>query len=373
MTWDPAQPYNELPKLPPNSEVESKAVLKATTAARAALAALDQAVQRIPNPAVLVNSIPLLEAQASSEIENIVTTTDDLFRFAQHAEEATSPEVKETLRYRAALFAGVESLDHRPLTSRTAIEVCTRIKDREVGFRDLPGTYIGNPATREAIYTPPEGQSRIAEMIANWEQFIHQRRTLDPLVILGIQHYQFEAIHPFSDGNGRTGRILNVLLLMDTGLLKHPVLYLSRYIINHKDEYYRHLLEVTRSASWESWLLFMIEGVRVTAMDTLQKIDRVQALQTRMRDEIRAATSAGANADLLDALFEQPYCRIANVMEQCKVSRPTATKWLNELVRAESIVDLRLGRDRLFINHRFLDILAGVEELTEPEKDPTLF
>lgn len=373
MEWLPDRPYNELPELPPSEPLETVAVLKATTNARAALAALDQAIRRIPNPAVLVNSIPLLEAQASSEIENIVTTTDELFRFAQHSEEATNPEVKETLRYRAALFAGVQSIESRPLTVSTAIEVCTRIKDREMDLRSLPGTYIGNPATREAIYTPPEGKVRIAEKLGNWERFIHDRAVLDPLVILAAQHYQFEAIHPFADGNGRTGRILNMLLLLETGLLHQPVLHLSRYIIQHKDEYYRRLLEVTQSAAWEQWLLFIIEGVRVTALDTLAKIDLIQELQLTMRDEIRSLTSAGSNADLLDLLFEQPYCRIVNVTERCGVSRPTAAKWLGELARGGSLIDVRVGRERLFINQRFLDILARVDVSPISAGDPTLF
>lgn len=372
MEWVPSQPYNDLPELPPAAPLETRAVLKATTAARAALAALDQAVRRIPNPAVLVNSIPLLEAQASSEIENILTTTDDLFRFAQHSEDSAAPEVKETLRYSAALFAGAQSIERRPLTVSTAIEVCTRIRDREMGLRSLPGTFIGNPVTREAIYTPPEGKSRIAEKLSNWERFIHDRGDLDPLVILAAQHYQFEAIHPFADGNGRTGRILNVLLLLETGLLQQPVLYLSRYIIQHKDEYYRRLLEVTRSGVWEAWLLFMIRGVQVTAEDTLLKIDLIQQLQLTMREEIKTLTSAGSNADLLDVLFEQPYCRIANVVDRCGVSRPTATKWLSELAGNGSLLDMRLGRERLFINQRFLDVLTRTEA-SGPADDATLF
>lgn len=374
MSWVPDQPYNTLPTLPPSGvELETKAVLKAAVDARAALAALDQAVYRIPNPSVLVNAIPLLEAQASSEIENIVTTTDDLFRFAQHPEDAASPEVKETLRYRSALFAGVRSIESRPLTSSTAIDVCMRIKGREMGLRNLPGTFIGDPRTRAATYTPPTGTSLIAELLTNWEQFIHDRRMLDPLVILAVQHYQFEAIHPFADGNGRTGRILNVLLLIDCGLLRHPVLYLSRYIIERKDEYYRRLLEVTRSGAWEPWILFVIEGIRITARDSLLKIDRIQELQQRMREEIKSLTSAGANSDLLDVLFEQPYCRITNVIERCGVSRPTATKWLGELVDAGSVIDIRRGRDRLFINHRFLDILAGAMSAGEDDTDLRLF
>ncbi|GAB2563198.1 Fic family protein [Leucobacter ruminantium] len=356
--WQPDRPFNELPD-PPIDQLETKAVLKATIEARTALASLDQAIRRIPNPAVLVSALPLLEAKASSEIENIVTTTDELFRLASDTEEQASPETKETLRYRFALFAGLRSLQNRPLTSSTAMEVCSRIKAREMRVRDLSGTYIGNPATKIARYTPPEGRSIIEQKLSSWEKFIHGNPDLDPLVIMAAAHYQFEAIHPFADGNGRTGRILNILLLTERGLLREPVLYLSRHIIRNKDEYYERLLSVTRDDDWEGWLLFMLEGVRSTSFETLRIIDEIQSLQLTMREELRDTTSAGANADLLDLLFEQPYCRISIVMERCGVSRPTASKWLRELGDAGKLRDLRVGRERLFINHRFLEVLSA--------------
>lgn len=356
--WSADIPFNDLPD-PPAERFETISVLKATVEARSALAALDQAVQRIPNPGVLVSALPLLEAQASSEIENIVTTTDELFRLVADAEEDATPATKETLRYRAALFAGLQSLQTRPLTTTTAIEVCSRIKGREMTVRELPGTYIGNPITKQARYTPPNGREVILEKLAAWESFIHGNSELDPLVMMAAAHYQFEAIHPFSDGNGRTGRILNVLILSETGLLREPVLYLSRYIIKHKEEYYARLLEVSSKGDWESWLLFMLRGVAVTSRETLTIIDEIQMLQKDMQEEVRTITSAGANADLLDLLFEQPYLRISNVMEACGVSRPTATKWLGELLEAKKLHDLRIGRERLFINHRFLNILRA--------------
>lgn len=356
--WSPNTPYNELPE-PPVEDLESKAVLKATVEARAAIASLDQAIQRIPNPAVLVSAIPLLEAKASSEIENIVTTTDELFRLAADSEEHASPETKETLRYRAALFAGLRSLAKRPLTTATASEVCTLIKGREMRVRELPGTFIGNAATQEPRYTPPEGRETILQKLSSWERFIHEDSGVDPLVKMAAAHYQFEAIHPFSDGNGRTGRILNILLLMEAGLLREPVLYLSRHIIRNKDDYYERLLAVTRDSDWERWLLFMLEGVRATSIETLCIIDDIQALQLTMREELQALTTAGANALLLDLLFEQPYCRISDVMSACHVSRPTASKWLSELHAAGKLRDIRIGRERLFINHRFLGVLAA--------------
>jgi Fic family protein len=345
--------------------------MRATVEARVAVASLDQATRRIPNPAVLINSIPILEAQASSEIENIVTTTDELFRNAADVAESASPETKETLRYRAALFSGLDSLRTRPLSVTTAIEICTTVQGREMNIRSLPGTVIANPSTRRAIYTPPVGEALIRGLLGNWETYIHRVDGVDPLIKMAVAHYQFEAIHPFSDGNGRTGRILNILMLVNAGLLASPVLYLSRYIIRNKDEYYHRLLEVTRSGAWEEWILFLLEAVRATAAGTLIKVDMIQDLQGEIREQLRG-TAAGANSDLLDLLFEQPYCRIADVMASCAVSRPTASKWLNELVANEMLIDVRAGRERLFINWRFLDLLQQDGPSGAPDQ-PVLF
>lgn len=372
MAWVADEPYNDLPPLPPTVEAETREVLKATIEARTVLASLDQAARRVANPTVLINSLPLLEAQASSEIENIVTTNDELFRFAQDESAATNPATTETLNYRSALFAGVRLIESRPLSVTTAGEICTRVKNREMPIRRNPGTFIGNPETKEAIYTPPVGEARIREMLGNWEQFIHARNGLDPLVVMAIAHYQFEAIHPFEDGNGRTGRILNVLMLMSAGLLGQPILYLSRYIIEHKDEYYRRLLAVTRDGAWNEWILFLIEGIRQTATSTVVKIDQIQELQGRALGAIREATGS-ANADLLAVIFEQPYCRIANVIDRCKVSRPTATNWLNGLVATGVLHDVRRGRERIFINTKLLDVLVRPDSVTGNNPAPALF
>lgn len=372
MSWRAEDPYNDLPLLPPAAELETKRVLKATIEARSALATLDQASRRIPNPNVLINSIPLLEAQASSEIENIVTTADELFRFAQDESAAASPDTKETLRYRAALFAGLESIKQRPLSATTAIEVCSMIKLREMHVRNLPGTYIGNPQTKQAIYTPPSDALALRDLLSNWERFIHESGDLDPIVVMAVAHYQFEAIHPFEDGNGRTGRILNVLLLVGSGLLQLPILYLSRYIIQNRADYYKLLLSVTAESNWEEWVLFIVEGLRQTALATVQKIDAIRELQDWTAERIREVTSAGSNSDLLSVLFEQPYCRITNVIDSCHVSRPTATGWLNALVTAGVLFDVRVGRERLFINSAFVNLLTR-DEPQSARDEPTLF
>lgn len=370
MTWQPADPYDELPELPPKVELETKQVLKAVIEARTALATLGQAARRMTNPTVLINSIPLLEAQASSEIENIVTTADDLFRFAHDELAATNPATKETLKYRTALFAGIRLIETRPLSSKTAVQVCTIVKGHEMDVRKLPGTFIGNPATRAAIYTQPSSENVIRDKLDNWESFLHQPGGLDPLVVMAVAHYQFEAIHPFEDGNGRTGRIMNILMLMSAGLIDQPILYLSRYIIQHKDDYYRLLLEVTRDGNWEEWILFVLEGIRTTALSTVVKIDQIQDLQNETLSTIREVTSA-ANADLLAVLFEQPYCRISNVVSRCGVSRPTATNWLNALVRERVLIDIKAGRERIFINSKFFNLLMRPE--IAPETEPTFF
>jgi len=222
-------------------------VLKATVAASRALARLDGACKRLPDPTMLINLIPLMEAQASNEIENIVTANDELFKAAHGALTPPTPQVKEALRCCEALRAGVESLTSRSLTKQTAIDICSRLLGRPSIIRNTPGTYIGTPTNGKRIYTPPEGREIILDHLSAWEKFLHGDHGVDPLVVMALAHYQFEAIHPFFDGNGRTGRILNLLTLIETGLLELPILYLSGHIVRHKDEYYSLLNAVTRS------------------------------------------------------------------------------------------------------------------------------
>ena len=231
MAFDPNRPFNDLPDLPPASETETRAILRSCIAARAALAELRVSGTLIPNQAMLINSIPLLEAQASSEIENIVTTADRLFRYANDTAGRSDPATREALRYRTALHRGFEMLDQRPVSTAIAVEVCRTIKGVELDIRNTPGTALVNDATDEVIYTPPEGEDVLRSKLANWERYIHETGEIDPLIRLAVMHYQFEAIHPFVDGNGRTGRVLNLLYLVDKGLLDLPVLYLSRHII----------------------------------------------------------------------------------------------------------------------------------------------
>ncbi len=360
MSWSPGVPFNELPPLPPEGvDLEPRRVLKATIEARSALATLAQACQLLPNPTILIHAVPLLEAQASSEIENIVTTADELFK---HAESGGGDQAtKEALRYRSAIFAGVDSVKSRPLTASTATRVCSVLHGRDMHVRAVPGTRIANPVTREIIYAPPEGADLIREKLSAWERFIHAGDDLDPLVRMAVAHYQFEAIHPFHDGNGRTGRVLNILMLIEAGLLNDPILYLSRAIIARKNDYYRLLRAVTAEGAWVEWILYMLDIVRESASSTTRKISSIRTCQDHIAEQARAATPGGRVARLLDVLFEQPYCRITTVAERCDVSRQTASSWLHALVAAGLLSDLRLGRDVLFVNHEFLNVLTRPE------------
>ncbi|MGC5246111.1 Fic family protein [Gordonia sp. DT219] len=362
MTWEPDKPYNSLPPPPAADVLETRAVLKAAIGASTALAKLNQAAVSMRNPTVLINSIPVLEAQASSEIENIVTTTDELFRHIDDDAAAADPATRETLRYRTALRAGFALTQDRGLTASTASAVCSTIKAREMRFRAIPGTRIANPGTGEVIYSPPEGRDLIADKLTEWERFVHNDvDSLNPLVRMAAAHYQFEAIHPYSDGNGRTGRILNVLMLVEAGLLRMPVLYLSRYLIDTKNEYYRLLLAVTSEQAWEEWLLYILAGIESTSLTTLHKIDAIHELQDSFGQRSRAVSRGAAHSEFQALLFEQPYCRINTVVERCDVSRPTATSWLSALVDAGLLQDVKIGRERLFINRRFLELLARAE------------
>ncbi len=360
MPWSPDVPFNDLPPLPPEGlDLEPKRVLKATVEARTALATLAQAGRLLPNQNILIQAVPLLEAQASSEIENIVTTADELFK---HVESGGGDQAtKEALRYRSALFAGVDSIRSGPLTAATAAGICSELHDRQMDVRALPGTRIANPTTGEIVYAPPEGAHVIREKLSEWERFVHAEDDLDPIVRMAVAHYQFEAIHPFHDGNGRTGRVINILMLIEAGLLDEPILYLSRAIIARKNDYYRLLRAVTTEGAWVDWILYILDVVRESALSTTRKIDAIRAYQDDIAERARAATPGGRDAQFLAVLFEQPYCRIGTVAERCEVSRQTASGWLHALVQAGLLSNAKVGREQLFVNHEFLQVLTRSE------------
>jgi Fic family protein len=355
--FDPSKPYNDLPLLPPAQEIETKAILKKCIAATRQLEGLRQAAKHIPNQDVLINSIPLREAKDSSAIENIVTTNDKLFRFANIDSERADLATREILRYRTALRNGFDNLKTRPLTVQTTIAICRTINNYDLDIRALPGTTLANTTTGETIYTPPEGAGVIKDKLSNWERFLHEETDIDPIIRMAVGHYQFEAIHPFADGNGRTGRALNILYLVDKQLLDLPILYLSQHINANRDDYYKLIRGVTASAEWEPWILFMLDAVEQTARWTAEKIAAIKALMDDATRFIKSALPSVYSHELVELLFTQPYCRITDLVRLDIASRNTASKYLKELAAAAVVEQRKEGREVLYINGKFLDLL----------------
>jgi Fic family protein len=366
-SFDPARPYNDLPPLPPAYEIDAKPILKKCIAANRELAGLRQAAKRIPNQDVLINSIPLREAQDSSAIENIVTTNDKLFRFANVDIEHADPATRETLRYRTALLQGFNNIKTRPLTTQTAITICRIIKNVDLDIRCLPGTTIENKATGAVIYTPPEGADLIRDKLANWEHFLHEATDIDPLIRMAVGHYQFEAIHPFPDGNGRTGRALNILFLIDKKLLDLPILYLSQHINIRRNEYYSLLRGVTASANWAPWIHFMLDAVEGTSRWTTEKIAAIDTLLNETVHYVKATLPKLYSRELVELLFTQPYCRSSDLIRlKFAGHRNTAAKYLKDLAAVGVLERKKEGREALYINKRFLDLLTGDSNLFTP-------
>ena len=342
---------------------ETRAVLKRCVTARVALAEPESRRRLLPNPRMLEISLPLLEAQASSEIENIVTSTDAMFRFVRAA-EAADPATREALRYRTALLEEFAGLRPGGLGTETAVRVCSRIKGIPMLVRSDPGTVIAGP--RGVVYTPPVGEARIRQLLGNWERFLHDSTEPDPLVRMAIAHYQFEAIHPFTDGNGRTGRVLNTLVLVEHGLLSRPILYLSRYLNVHRADYYRLLLDVTRTDAWEPWILYMLHGIEETATWTTAKIEAIRRLQDDTWRLVRARAPRTWQRRLIDLVFEHPYCRIADLVDAGIAERQTASRYLHALADLGVLRTRRLGREKLFFHPRLLDLLTREPNEFEP-------
>ncbi|MGB5334057.1 MAG: Fic family protein [Woeseiaceae bacterium] len=362
--FDPAVPYDALPELPPPAaSIETTEILKRCINARVALAELKQAAELIPNSAVLVNALPLLEARASSEIENIVTTTDKLFEFADIAEDRADAPTKEALRYRTALYEGTKMVQRGMLTTDMAIQICSTIKGIELDIRAESGTTLKNRRSGEVIYTPPVGQQLLIQKLDNWAKFMHEESSFDPLVRMAVQHYQFEAIHPFSDGNGRTGRILNILFLVQHGLLDSPILYLSRYIIQHKAAYYRLLLNVTRDQDWAAWILFMLDGVEETCTWTTDKIKSIRELMQHTGEFVQSSLPKIYSWELVELLFKQPYCRIGNLVDAGIAKRQTASVYLKQLCELGVLREIKSGRENLFVHPKYIELLSGEENV----------
>ena len=362
MSYDRNLPFNDLPCLPPKAELETRAVLKQLTASSRALADLRGLAGRIPNQGMLINGIVLQEARLSSEIENIVTTNDELFRAAADADGGADPSSKEVLRYREALWHGFQAIKkQRPLTTNLFIEIVRIIKKTDLDVRKLPGTKLANPKSNEVIYTPPEGEAVIRDKLANLEQFLYPEPDdgLDPMIRLAVMHYQFEAIHPFPDGNGRTGRILNILLLVERNLLDIPVLYLSRFILENRTSYYEGLRQVTEEGAWEDWVLYMLRAIEQTARKTQALVLQILDLMETIRAEIQEKAPRIYSKDLVEAIFENPYCKIQFLVDAGMAKRQTASTYLNTLAKLGILRTQKSGREVYFINDRLFQVLTS--------------
>ena len=356
---DPAKPHNNLPPLPPGADIETRAVLKKCTKASVALAELRIEGKRIPNQDVLINTIPLIEGRDSSAIENIVTTTDELFEHANLDEEFDDPAKKEASRYPTALKYGFEAIINKPLVTATSVEICRIIKGTELDIRQTTGTTLRNDKTGEVIYTPPEGEQLLRGMLANWETFLHSDSDIDPLVRMAVGHYQFEAIHPFIDGNGRTGRIVNILYLIEQELLELPVLYLSRYILERREDYYKLLNAVTYQGDWEAWILFMLDAIEVTAIWTTKKIRAMGDLMKNTGDYIHERKPKIYSRELIELIFIQPYCRIDTLIQSKIAQRNAASRYLKELTKIGVLVEHRPGKKKVFVHPKYLKLLKS--------------
>lgn len=352
--------------LPLHRDVENKAILKKVAKAHQALAELKGVANSIPNETILINTLSLQEAKDSSAIENIITTHDELFQSDFMAYEFKSLAAKEVYNYSKALQSGFMKVRKNGLLINSYIlEIQSQLEENKAGYRKVPGTSLKNDQTGEVVYTPPQHPEEIVKLMNNLEAFINDNEMsdLDPLVKMAIIHHQFESIHPFYDGNGRTGRIINILYLVKEELLKIPVLYLSRYINENKATYYRLLQEVRDKDSWEDWILFMLEGVEQTSKQTILLIEGIKTEMLKFKKKMRTELPKIYSQDLLNNLFRHPYTKIEFVMKELNVQRRTAGKYLDELVAIGLLEKHKIGRENYYINTELYVLLSNVKQL----------
>lgn len=347
-----------LPMLPPKAELETRAVLKQLAQTSRALAELKGYADMIPNKHILTNAVMINESKESSAIENIVTTHDDLFKAMSDASGA-SLESKEVVRYRTALWHGYELINvHEMLTANMIIEIQGIIENNRAGIRTLPGTVLRNESTGETVYTPPAEETEIRELLRNLEIYMNEDyHDADPLIKLAVIHYQFESIHPFYDGNGRTGRIINVLYLVLKKLLDSPLLYLSRYIIRNKSAYYRLLQEVRTHDNWEEWIVYILTGIEETSRETLSLVKKINAEVETMTVEIKERLPQLYSKELIDLLFYEFYTKIVHIQNGLSVTRKTAAHYLSSLEKAGFLISEKIGKERIYQNKRLYDLV----------------
>ncbi len=357
--YDREKPYDELPLLPPDSHaLETVSVLKKEAQARAALAELKGFAPIIPNQAILINAVVLQEAQESSAIENIVTTQDELYRAVTLKMSSLNPATKEVINYREALYKGFEIIQRRNVIGvHDLVAIQETIVKNTAGIRRLPGTALVNDVTKEVIYTPPHDYEVISSLLNNLCEYLNNDET--SLWKMAILHYQFESIHPFYDGNGRTGRIVNVLYLLLKKHLDAPIVYLSSYIIEHKSEYYRLLNEVRTKNNWEEWILFILDAIEVTSQKTLGKIKAIRELLEKTIVEIKEKAGKIYSKELVELLFENPYSKIEFLVMKLGINRKTASKYLKELEAIGIVSSIPAGKEILYINTKLMELLKN--------------
>jgi Fic family protein len=355
--FDRKIPYNDLPLLPPKADIETKAILRKTISAGRALAQLKGTLLNLPNPTLFLDTIYFQEAKASSEVENIVTTNDELYKSLVADKKVENPATKEVLSYKEALWQGLEQLKKKPfITTNLCIGIVQCIKQNSASIRVTPGTTLSN-AQGEVIYTPPSGEKVIREKLANLEKFINEDETFDPLIKMAIMHYQFEAIHPFSDGNGRTGRILLLLYLKLSGLLDTPAIYLSDYIIKNKVDYYRRLCGVTEKQDWESYILYMLDMTEETSTKGLERLVKITKTMDKTANEIKTKVPKVYSKDLVEILFRLPYTKRQHLIDENIGNPKTAGNYLQTLEENGFLKSVKVGKEKLYLNQRLLNIL----------------
>ena len=365
----------KIPELPLKIDLETKAVLKHLAPAHRRLAELKGVSRTIPNEQILINTLTLQEAKDSSAIENIITTHDELFKAELLIDSLTSPAAKEVQNYAYALRRGFDLVrGNHLLTENHIIEIQERLENNKAGYRKVPGTEIKNQHTGETVYSPPQEPDEIKSLMQNLSDFVNNSdlSELDPLIKLAIIHHQFESIHPFYDGNGRTGRIINILYLVINDLLELPVLYLSRFFIQHKSEYYRLLQAVRDSGDWESWVLFNLRGIEETAIQTISLVEKMRAMMADYKVRLRNEFPKLYSQDLLNNLFRHPYTKIEFIENELGVTRQTASRYLKILVESGYLRLVKVSRTNFYLNDPLFELLLNAHHGESDPQSPLL-
>jgi Fic family protein len=337
--------------LPPKTDIETKAILRKTISAGRALAQLNGTLLNLPNPTLFLDTIYLQEAKASSEVENIITTNDELYKSLVADRKIENSATKEVLSYKEALWLGLEQLKNKPfITTNLCISIVQCIKQNTASIRVTTGTTLSN-TKGEVIYTPPSGENVIREKLANLEKFINEEKTIDPLIKMALMQYQFEAIHPFADGNGRTGRILLLLYLKLSGLLDTPAIYLSEYIIKNKADYYKNLRNVTENNDWENYILYMLDMIEETSNKGLQRLNKIKTKLPKVYSK-----------DLVEILFRLPYTKRQHLIDENIGNPKTVGNYLQTLEENGFLKSVKVGKEKLYLNEKLLKILEGMAD-----------